>query len=330
MTNSNATTHNREYIAQLDDCVKDIERRRRSGLDTIYPLVLSFETNRLFAQIRKGEKTKQKMTRIQKAYFASLIDKTGSGGSQDWLYNYENNIKDKKEFQGTREAFFEALEVAIPYLSEVEFNRLELEMEALVRIEEGSVSRKLYSNMSDGLKAMINVVSEICYRCIELNGFLGDQVMKMTPGIVMIDEIDMHLHPKWQRHVLQDLRNAFPQIQFIVTSHSPFIIQSVKSDELISFDANLTATHDPYAQGLEDIAENNMGMWDQIRSIHYNNMLQTAKDYYKLLKNDPAGKIVDIKQRLDELEERFYDDPAYVALLRVEREINQKNRNEAN
>jgi predicted ATP-binding protein involved in virulence len=79
-------------------------------------------------------------------------------------------------------------------------------------------------------------VAEIAHRCIELNGFLGEKAVRMTPGLVMIDELDLYLHPRWQKHILEDLQRAFPLIQFIVSSHSPFIIQSVRSRNLITLD----------------------------------------------------------------------------------------------
>ncbi|GEM_PF-3154147 len=69
--------------------------------------------------------------------------------------------------------------------------------------------------------------------------------MKKTEGVVLIDELDLHLHPKWQRHVIEDLRTTFPKIQFIFTSHSPFLIQSLRSsEELIMLDGSITlASH---------------------------------------------------------------------------------------
>ena len=126
--------------------------------------------------------------------------------------------------------FFEALQQAIPALSEIDFDNGEIE--AVVSVTGHTPSRHHFSYMSDGLQSMINIVAEIAHRCIELNGFLGQHAIKMTPGIVMIDEIDLYLHPHWQKHVLQDLTNAFPMIQFIVSTHSPFIVQSLQKDNL--------------------------------------------------------------------------------------------------
>ena len=53
-----------------------------------------------------------------------------------------------------------------------------------------------------------------------------------APAIVLIDEVDLHLHPSWQQRVLGDLMRAFPQTQFIVTSHSPQVISTVKPENI--------------------------------------------------------------------------------------------------
>ena len=65
-----------------------------------------------------------------------------------------------------------------------------------------------------------------------LNPSLGDKVLSETPGIVLIDEIDLHLHPKWQQSILNDLNVIFPKIQFIVSSHAPAVINSVPKEQI--------------------------------------------------------------------------------------------------
>jgi predicted ATP-binding protein involved in virulence len=65
-----------------------------------------------------------------------------------------------------------------------------------------------------------------------LNPHLGRDVLLQTPGIVMIDELDLHLHPKWQRRIIRDLKRTFPQIQFVVTTHSPQLIGEALPQEI--------------------------------------------------------------------------------------------------
>ena len=83
------------------------------------------------------------------------------------------------------------------------------------------------ANLSDGIRSMLAMVGDIAYRCIKLNPHLGLAAAEQTEGVVMIDEVDMHLHPGWQQTVLGQLQAAFPNIQFIVTTHSPQVLSSV-------------------------------------------------------------------------------------------------------
>lgn len=93
----------------------------------------------------------------------------------------------------------------------------------------------------------------------------------------MIDEIDLYLHPHWQKHVLQDLTQAFPMIQFIVSTYSPFIVQSLQKDQLISFDNNVITEGEPYRESLEDITAERMGLEQSIRSKRFQEMQEIAK-----------------------------------------------------
>lgn len=85
---------------------------------------------------------------------------------------------------------------------------------------------------SDGVKAAVSLVADIAYRCIRLNPHRGDDACRLTQGIVLIDEVDMFLHPSWQQHFLSDLCDAFPLIQFVVTTHSPQIVSSVSASSI--------------------------------------------------------------------------------------------------
>lgn len=81
--------------------------------------------------------------------------------------------------------------------------------------------------LSDGIRNMIAMVADIAFRATKLNPQLGALAATKTPGVVLIDEVDMHLHPEWQQVVLQNLITAFPSLQFIVTTHSPQVLTSI-------------------------------------------------------------------------------------------------------
>lgn len=88
------------------------------------------------------------------------------------------------------------------------------------------------SQLSDGIRNMIGMVADIAFRATKLNPQFGESASLETPGIVLIDEVDMHLHPSWQQTVLGGLRAAFPGIQFIVSTHSPQVLTTVPSKNI--------------------------------------------------------------------------------------------------
>ena len=90
----------------------------------------------------------------------------------------------------------------------------------------------IVDDLSDGFRSILSMVADLAYRMVRLNPFLGRRAILDTPGTVLIDEIDMHLHPSWQQTVLLDLQKAFPKVQFIVTTHSPQVLGSVPPDSI--------------------------------------------------------------------------------------------------
>ncbi|MCH4896870.1 hypothetical protein E0494_09175 [Marinilabiliaceae bacterium JC040] len=85
-----------------------------------------------------------------------------------------------------------------------------------------------FYSLSDGIRCTLAMVMEITYRCCLLNPHLREKATLETSGVVLIDEIDLHLHPSWQKKILADLKQVFPNIQFIVSTHAPLVIGSLK------------------------------------------------------------------------------------------------------
>ncbi len=102
----------------------------------------------------------------------------------------------------------------------------------LVEFDDGE--RRDFSRMSDGLRTFVGLVADIARRACLLNAaYLGNETLKETPGLVLIDEIDLHLHPKWQRQIVGALKRIFPKIQFFATTHSPQVIGQAEPKEIV-------------------------------------------------------------------------------------------------
>ncbi|MFT5163287.1 MAG: putative ATP-binding protein involved in virulence, partial [Alteromonadaceae bacterium] len=88
------------------------------------------------------------------------------------------------------------------------------------------------SLLSDGLRNAVVMVADLAFRCSKLNPHYGAKAAFETGGVVMIDEVDMFLHPAWQQTILQSLQDAFPKVQFIVTTHSPQVLTTCKAEQI--------------------------------------------------------------------------------------------------
>ncbi len=131
-----------------------------------------------------------------------------------------------------------------------------------------------FRSLSDGQRNMAATAADIAMRCSQLNPQLDDRARTATPGVVLIDEIDLHLHPRWQRGVVQNLLRAFPGLQFVATSHSPFIVQSISAGGVVNLDKHDSVPETPHDQSIEDVAENIMGVDQPQRSRRYQEMMQ--------------------------------------------------------
>ncbi|MFN0200095.1 MAG: AAA family ATPase, partial [Bacteroidia bacterium] len=122
-----------------------------------------------------------------------------------------------------------------------------------------------FNLLSSGFQNMFAIVMDLVFRCARLNPHLRENACKESEGIVLIDELDLHLHPNWQKRIVGDLQKSFPKLQFIVTTHSPFIIQDVPKSqiqvlnqqkaEMPKFEPNLLTPDSIFTmiQGVEDI-----------------------------------------------------------------------------
>ena len=86
--------------------------------------------------------------------------------------------------------------------------------------------------LSDGVRTMLALVADVSRRCASLNPHLSDQAAIETPGVLIVDEVDMHLHPRWQQQVLGLLQGAFPALQIIISTHSPHVLSTVDKSSI--------------------------------------------------------------------------------------------------
>ena len=100
----------------------------------------------------------------------------------------------------------------------------------VVRFEDGHEAP--WSELSDGYHAFIVLVADIARRAVMLNELDGADSPARVEGVVLIDELDLHLHPRWQRVALPSLRDVFPRLQFVISTHSPQVLSSAENRQV--------------------------------------------------------------------------------------------------
>ncbi|MFN5309518.1 MAG: AAA family ATPase [Candidatus Kapaibacterium sp.] len=289
-----------------------------------FPVIAYHGTGRLWAEHEeKKVPYKQQGEGVEAAYIRCLSPKSSSKEFLSWYKTYEDEVKKfgSPEDNELLDAFKQSIIAIIPdnRWTDMSYSFKDEDLIGIFK-NEGKIEKLLFSQLSDGYRNLIGIVADIAYRCIKLNPHLGADAIRKTPGIVLIDELDLHLHPNWQKRIVADLKNVFHEIQFVATTHSPFIVQSLRTDELVNLDDIVSGLdNDPNKYSVEEISENEMGVINVKRSNEFSQMQEKAKHYFTLIKNDaPKEDIQEAKRILDEIRVNFSHDPAYVALLQSE------------
>ena len=89
-----------------------------------------------------------------------------------------------------------------------------------------------FDQLSDGIKNVLNLVADIAHRAVKLNPAAGPDLLDHVCGLVLIDEIDMYLHPGWQQRVVSVFREIFPRVHFVITTHSPQVLSTLRKEQI--------------------------------------------------------------------------------------------------
>ena len=142
--------------------------------------------------------------------------------------------------------------VIIQELHEIFYNLLEKNVETRIDGSEVYFMEKGYrltlEQLSEGYRSILIFVCDLLARLSKDQENFNMSILR-TKGVVLVDEIDQHLHPRWQRVIVKRLRDTFPNIQFFFTTHSPIIIQGASDDAIIYRvyrDNGITKISDPY------------------------------------------------------------------------------------
>ena len=174
---------------------------------------------------RKGERTRDRW----EAYASALNPNLDDGPLLQWLQDEmlgdvaRTQQEEPERFFHT--AVMEATVRATPGVTNAWYDPVA--QAPMVRLQTGHVAP--WSELSDGYHVFIALVADIARRAVMLNEIDGADAPARVEGVVLIDELDLHLHPRWQRVALPCLRSAFPRLQLVVTTHSPQVLSSAEN-----------------------------------------------------------------------------------------------------
>lgn len=297
----------------------------KRGEEVTLPLLSYYGTGRLWnipretAKVRGVAKVAGGAKRSRLSAYANSVDPRLSVSElvswiarESWR-SFQRSGTDSLMFSQARSAMIRHIERAEDLYFDAEYG------EVVMRHAGGE--RQPFNNLSDGQRTMLALVGDMARKAATLNPHLGEEALTKTPGVVLIDELDLHLHPKWQRHVIEDLRTTFPSIQFFATTHSPFLIQSLRSgDELVMLEGQPVSSVDELSIG--DIARGIQGVEHPEVSIRYEEMKTVARSYLELLDEaagSPAEKLERYREQLALSIAPYADNPAFQAVLEMKR-----------
>lgn len=200
------------------------------------PLVLHFSTRRSHAENRTYKKPNKIEESSQAlAYQDALRDDRAFNTRiiADWILTQEELTKESSQAERSLNAVLDAAVEFLPDYGELKARKISREKSELL-IKKGNDYLNV-NQLSDGERNMLVLAVDIARRLAMANPEL-ENPLKEGKGVILIDELDLHLHPQWQRKVVKQLTTTFPKCQFIASTHSPQLIGEVPAERITIID----------------------------------------------------------------------------------------------
>ena len=207
-------------LEQLNRFVEQIQ----SSFEKEKPLLSYYGVNRNVNPVRYDKSLSKKKKDL------SIFDSSASANWKsffNWFYESENEENRMKVWFNPK-YHNEALDAVRDCLSDVfpGYSNLRIEDKPTQLVIQKNNQKISFDKLSDGEKCYITLVLDIARRLATSN--VGGDSPLLGSQIVMIDEVDLHLHPSWQLHVISNLEKKFPNCQFFITSHSSLVLSSLR------------------------------------------------------------------------------------------------------
>lgn len=222
------------------DAIKSAYQQIGRGEHVLLPVIAYYGAGRAWLPHNDRRRKKPKANRWE-AFYDCLNERIRVADIRQWFQReFIENANRQGRFRPGFEVVRRAVLAAIPGAEDLWYDGDSEEIALSI-----AGNSQPFGNLSAGQRVMLALVADLAIRMVTQNNFLVDpdelaasndalpKVLAQTPGVVLIDEVDVHLHPTWQRRVCADLRKVFPKVQFLGTTHSPQVIGSARPEEII-------------------------------------------------------------------------------------------------
>ncbi|MBE6417851.1 MAG: hypothetical protein E7033_05230 [Akkermansiaceae bacterium] len=224
----------------------------------IAPLVLFYDTQRLSLKQRLTEKRKPQRADRFEGYGDCLTSGSYIRIFKDWYKalsaQYLQEASESPRKQLIKKQLTIVNQAVSSALSPVGWQNLSWDfIRNDLTMTHPQIGTLCFSQLSDGIRNILNLVADIAHRAVRINPMAPHDLLAHIRGIVLIDEIDMYLHPQWQQQIIKIFRQIFPCIQFIISTHSPQVLSTLRKEQIRIIGDNDgqgyadIPTHSPYA-----------------------------------------------------------------------------------
>lgn len=209
------------------------------------PVFSYYGSHRAAIDINRGSRRKINVTSPFAAYINALLPSVDFAAFLDWFSEEEaaelreqrhNPAYISRELNAVRESFERAFSHTDIKMSNPRFENNPKRFVVTQNLPDGESVELTFDQLSDGYRGMIALVMDFARRLAIANQYAEGNPLDGS-GVLMIDEVDVHLHPKWQYRVIDDLRRTFPNVQLIVTTHSAEVVSKVDAKNVYILDS---------------------------------------------------------------------------------------------
>ena len=306
----------RSNFSQLNEYTQQIQRQITEHQGEInLPLFVYYSVNRAVLDIPLKIKTKHQFDSLS-AYENALTSGSDFRTFFEWFREREDLENENRKYQydpikpegfcfpdPQLEAVRKTIERFLPDFTNLIVRRNPLRMEVTKKDKIVTVNQ-----LSDGEKCLIAMLGDLARRMAIANPQNPD--LLTGNGVIIIDEIDLHLHPQWQRFVVPKLLEVFPNCQFFISTHSPNIITHVQPESLhfmeqTEMGIKFHPVQESYGKNVDRILEDLMGL----ETTRPQEIAEALKDIYEQISHN---QLEAAKNKINDLRAKIQDDPELI------------------